>query len=489
MIDYIKKNKANLIIFGFYIVISFIIIIFHESWRDEAQSWLIARDLNFIDIIKQMTYEGHPALWYLILIPFAKIGLPYFTIKIISWIITTIGVWLIIKKSPFNTITKILIIFSMPMLYLYPAIARSYCLIPLAITLISIFYNKRHEKPIQYILSILLLASTHVIMYGLVAILLILFFAEELILNKKTNSKEQKIKIWISLAIIIVGLLFITIPIFISVKSNTDANVNLENKMSIIQVLNKINGSVNSIIDDSFNIDCSNYMYIVYFIIAIFLIYECMNYKKNFLILISSLLFQIMVYSFIYICSIQRAGTILLIIMFIMWIQKEDKKEAKKENKFEKFITISALAIFAMSVLVGTQIIYTELTSDFSSAQKTATYINNQMEKNSIFICNSMPAASAIIPYCNESKFWSPQIQKYFTFVTWNEEYKTQYNADDLKNILQTNFPNNKKIYLLYTYDWNEEKIKEFEKNGFLKKEFESEKSYKENYCIYSINF
>ena len=42
-----------------YLIISFIIIILHEAWRDEAQSWLIARDLSFIDILKQMKFEGH----------------------------------------------------------------------------------------------------------------------------------------------------------------------------------------------------------------------------------------------------------------------------------------------------------------------------------------------------------------------------------------------------------------------------------------------
>lgn len=73
MKEYIKKNKFNIIITVIYAIITLVIIMYHENWRDEAQSWLIARELGLIDIFKQMKYEGHPALWYLILAPFAKL--------------------------------------------------------------------------------------------------------------------------------------------------------------------------------------------------------------------------------------------------------------------------------------------------------------------------------------------------------------------------------------------------------------------------------
>ena len=82
--NYIKENKKDLIIILIYAIITFIVtIFFHEKWRDEAQAWLLARDLNPIELFKQMKYEGHPPLWHLILMPFAKLGFPYMTINII----------------------------------------------------------------------------------------------------------------------------------------------------------------------------------------------------------------------------------------------------------------------------------------------------------------------------------------------------------------------------------------------------------------------
>ena len=47
LLNKISKNKVNILIFMVYAIVTFIVaIIFHEKWRDEAQAWLIARDLN-----------------------------------------------------------------------------------------------------------------------------------------------------------------------------------------------------------------------------------------------------------------------------------------------------------------------------------------------------------------------------------------------------------------------------------------------------------
>ncbi len=100
MKNWIKKNK-ELIVFVIYLTISFVLLFFHKNWRDEAQTWLIARDCSLFELISIMKYEGHFLLWYLLLMPFAKFGFPYFTCNIISWLITSISVWLILVKSSF----------------------------------------------------------------------------------------------------------------------------------------------------------------------------------------------------------------------------------------------------------------------------------------------------------------------------------------------------------------------------------------------------
>ena len=215
-------NKKIIIIF-IYLVISFFFICFHEEWRDEAQSWLIAENLNFFELLDQMKYEGHPYLWYLILMPFAKIGFPYFTQKVISWVIVGIGAILIFTKSPFKFSTKVLILFSWPMIYLYSAVSRSYCLIPLFIVLTALFYKDRNEKPFRYVISLCLLANTHIIMLGFVGMLFLTFYIDK-IKERKNNSKKYNIKIFISFILVGTILLLSYLPILNCLNSNSESN-------------------------------------------------------------------------------------------------------------------------------------------------------------------------------------------------------------------------------------------------------------------------
>lgn len=99
IIDKIKKfGIIETIVISIYIIIVLVIAINHECYEDEAQSWLIARDLNFIEIIQQMKYEGHSFLWYFIIAPFAKLGFPVGMQNYISCCFAIITVYLILKK-------------------------------------------------------------------------------------------------------------------------------------------------------------------------------------------------------------------------------------------------------------------------------------------------------------------------------------------------------------------------------------------------------
>lgn len=505
MKEFVKKNKVNLVIMLCYSIITFIILLFHESWRDEAQAWLIARDLNIIDIFVQMKYEGHPVIWYLILVPFAKLGLPYIFVKIVSWLICNIAVWLILKKAPFNLILKILFIFSMPMIYLYPSISRSYCLIPLAITIVAIYFGQRHEKTIQYILSILFIANTHVIMYGMVGILLLLFYIEELIQNRKTNSKEQKKKVYISLIVIIVGLILTLIPILISMTTNTD--VSLTSNTSIFEDTKlKMENAYEKIMTGCFG-ENELILKIVAIALIILLCYEIRYHFKNALVIICTEGLQFLIYTYVYMGSEQRVSTLILLMMFIFWIQNDKKEKTVNINKNEKELVNNQkylkrqkrkeqltnvaeyILVFVLIINIanGMVAVNKEIKTTYSSSYETAEWIKNNLEDDSIFICTSMPLSSAIIPYIDKEVFWSPQTLDYFSFTTWDEDYRTRYSLRDLQKRVKDNFETDQNLYLIYTYDFNEETMSSLEEQGYITKIYESNIAEKEEYTIYKI--
>jgi hypothetical protein len=128
----------------------------HEPWFDEAQAWLIARDLNPGELIGHfIRYEGTPPLWHLLLMLPAKAGLPYASLQILSIALMGAGVWLLLRHSPFPLGFKILLPFTFFCFYQYTVVARSYALILPFLGGMALAHPSRWTKPIPFMLLIL----------------------------------------------------------------------------------------------------------------------------------------------------------------------------------------------------------------------------------------------------------------------------------------------------------------------------------------------
>jgi len=150
---YLRKNGRMIIcyaVFAVFCLYSVWLITIHEPWRDEAQSWLIARDASFGGMLAQLPYEGHPVMWFLILMPFAKLGFPFMTQAIIHLLFVAGIGYMICIKSPFHPIYKVLILGSTTMLYITNVFARNYAPAVFLILLIAYIYETRYKK--HYIL-------------------------------------------------------------------------------------------------------------------------------------------------------------------------------------------------------------------------------------------------------------------------------------------------------------------------------------------------
>src|SRR5436853_2707169 len=92
--EYVQE-RYQVIVFAIYVTLLAVAVSHHEPWMDEAQAWLLAKDTSFKELfLKYLRYEGSPGLWHLILMIPAKLGLPYFSINILSAIFAATGVWL-----------------------------------------------------------------------------------------------------------------------------------------------------------------------------------------------------------------------------------------------------------------------------------------------------------------------------------------------------------------------------------------------------------
>ena len=431
-----------------------------------------------------MKYEGHFLLWYLILFPFAKLGFPYITTNIISFIITGIAVWLILDKAPFKFYIRVLIIFTFPLLYLFPVISRCYCLIPLAIVLMCMFYKDRKEKPLRYLMSVLLLANTHVIMLGMVGIV-ILEYIIEYILDFKNISEIDKKKRVKSFFIFIILLLITMLPIAAGLSTNKEVGTSgtFGDKLKLAIFYHPW-----VLITYSFGVSIKLIGWIV-FLVLVILIFEIRNNPVSVLKFLICIMWQCFIEAFIYSSSSQRVATIIFIVLFFKWIETytKHKNNKKIENIVREVLWGIVLLTNVFSGILN--VLYLDLCCDFSNAYKIGEYINEKIEDGSI-ILNGPKAefTSSVIPYVKKNiKFYQMSGDRYFSYAIWDEKNQKDVEVEEFKK-LQNKFEKSQKLYYIFSIEkFKKNKDNEYHEDELID-ELIREGVLEELYYVYTVN-
>ncbi len=137
---------------------------YHEKWADEAQAWLIARDLDLKTIwFHELRYEGSPGLWHTILwVAQHVFHARYDALGYIGMAGATAGVALLIFKAPFPRYIRWPLAFTYFMVYQYAVIARPYTLLPLlAFSAALLFKDLEHPERMTIVLVLLANLSLH----------------------------------------------------------------------------------------------------------------------------------------------------------------------------------------------------------------------------------------------------------------------------------------------------------------------------------------
>lgn len=181
----------------------------HEKWGDEAQTWLIARDLSLPRIwFYELRYEGTPGLWHTILwIAQHIFHMPYAGIGPLGLCFAAAGAAFILWKAPFPRPVRYLLLFSYFILYQYAVIARSYTLLPLLLfAAASFFHDREHPERITILLVLLSQLSVH---GSLIADAIAIFYAIDVLRNWSSLSERARRCFLICAAILVADNLFL----------------------------------------------------------------------------------------------------------------------------------------------------------------------------------------------------------------------------------------------------------------------------------------
>ena len=204
--DFIKKYGLMIFILVLFCIITVPRMLNHYPWFDEAHAWSLSRDMNFVNFADILKHEGHFILWYLVLMPFSKLnfGYPYSQLCI-NWLFYFLAMFVMWKKAPFNSITKIIITFSWISICYFSIVARCYSLGILLLFITCSLYEKQLEKPVQYSLAMVLTAHT-TLLNAFAMVPLGLIYLYNLFKDKSLLNKQHHVSI---LILLIGGILWI----------------------------------------------------------------------------------------------------------------------------------------------------------------------------------------------------------------------------------------------------------------------------------------
>lgn len=430
----VKEQYILYSTFLVYLILLFTAVANHEPWMDEAQAWLLVKDVSLTDLfVKYLRYEGSPGLWHLILMLPAKIGLPYYTINILSATFSAIGVWLFMRYSPFRLLIKLLLPFSYFIFFQYGVVARSYCLIPPLLFLIAILYNRKLEKPFTFFLLLCLFANISAHTF-LISCCLAFIHSLDFFKNWRSLQKPGRIKTIVAFAIF--GAMLIAIVLMLLPPSDQifarQANGTLQNFLY-----------TPTMVAGSLTYNELGYMGWVHQVISavIFIATLWWFFTKKTATVYLLPLVVILCFSAIVYRNVWHQGILFFLWMFVLWLSF-DKDDSQINASFRKNV------VYMIALVLGVQIFWTiksftyDLNKNYSASHQVASYIKeNNLQNGKIFITGWK--SIAVLPYFDRNIFYNLNNGSDKRFWFWSTNNTTELGVDScVREKVQKDRPN-----------------------------------------------
>lgn len=472
-----------------YLGLNLFLAMAHEPWRDEAQAWLIAKNLSPAGIFRQMRFEGHPCLWHFLLVPFAKLGFPYKMMKLLSCMIMGAAAAIFLWKAPFSRLLKGICLFSSAFLYFYPVISRSYCLIVLFLVMTAAAYREKERDPVRYGVCIALLFQTHVLMLGFAGMLVLLFWGEAFLFQWKKYSKEEKKRLLYGFLIVLFSIFLLAIQIMGSLQSN--AVVNIDRKPFSALLFDFIRSTKLFLILSLGHL-FPKWGYAVIFLgIAGLFCLLFRFYKNQAWMLLGGTGFQLAVYTFLYgAVSEQKALLWVEILLFVVWTARYEKRAEKKADLTARYILPGILCfvlLFAFPWLLHSM--KREYKEPYSTARLAADFVKSELPEDAVLIPSSQYMAVSLAPYLTTQKIWSPVTEDYMTYITWDEASERPITYPEVLANIRYSFGETGNLYLLDCPDSFIPDLEQFKQTEWLELEFTAPRAIvpDETFSIYRI--
>jgi hypothetical protein len=182
----------------------------HEMWRDEIEAWLYARDsASLPQLFANLKNEGHPALWYLLLMPLTRLSRNPEAMQVLHLAIATTTVYLVSRHAPFSRLQVLLFPLGFYTAWQYAVVSRDYALGVLLLVSFCVLYPRRYERFPWIGLVLALAAHTHALVLILVMVIASALALDLWVLRREGRldlTSGQKRGIALGFALILFGI-------------------------------------------------------------------------------------------------------------------------------------------------------------------------------------------------------------------------------------------------------------------------------------------
>ncbi len=484
------QEKSHLFLTILFILVSIfnlILAINHEYWRDEAQAWLIARDCSLTpdSLFTVTSYEGHPLLWFLLLMPFAKFGFPFAGLKYISWGIMTVSLFIFFFNVKLPTLLKAVLALTPAYIYFFVVPARSYSLAGLLIICISATYNRHKDFPVLYSILLSMLLQTLVIMGGFVTALGMAWFIETLIsIIKRDTDKIVIIKNIIGLSFLLISALFLLWEF--RYTSTTQSNI-----ISLFDFIRKPLGEYKY----SFEILFGKAFIPVFLLVHLSFLGLFIINKQSRIPLITiavGIIWQAFIYAYIYPTGNNRLITWIYLFIFVLIVSYDSNfNYFSLKNIF--IITITIALLFSWNYQYSDRLIK-DLRKDmvYSYSKNVADAINSLPEDSIILSLSPDIDTSVIVQVDDRHSIYNIFNDKKSTYTDRNPKNSNKMTVSDLFKKIKSQFMDKEQVYAIVSTDKCEIKgMAEYvkESHSDISIVYESPHSFiEEDYLLIAIN-
>lgn len=387
----------------------------HELWRDEVDSWLLARDASWAEMFSVLPDKGQPPLWYIMLKGATSLGLDWRAMQAINLVAVWGGGWLLLFNSGFPLLLAFPVLFTFLFSYEYPVIARNYGLGILGLFLYAdrVTHPKRSWKFSMVAAQILMCCST----VHFLAMALALFSSRAL---TAIMGKRQTFLSWVRSEIpFLVPFCIAVLVLWPTGRGQFSASL-----MDQFQAQNLRDSISNSL----FPFDLPGISTLIVAIAGYVLMIAGSSrplQSAGMFLAGEAILEAIFCFKY-YSGAPRHSGLLFVWLCAVLWINGASLKSASQTipNKWRWMVTpLTLWILFAWNFPVTWSVWHLEKKMNFSDAVEAAKFLSSGKIGGRDVICWPPRNCSAILAYMPAStRFWSPFLNRKITFDHWDRE-------------------------------------------------------------------